>query len=117
MTTDTSDSAFDGPAKARTAGKDIFGDFDDEIPAIRIPADVRLDALRAAAKEGMNLTAWVRELVYGSLYGPEHVATLHANRIRRVLGNAGQLEPAPAAPAVVAGPVGLPKFLRQESGT
>jgi hypothetical protein len=84
------DSAFDSAMQARTAGKDIFGDFDDEIPAIRIPVDVRMDAHRAAAKEGMTITAWARELIYGSLYGPEHVASLHANRIRRVLGNAGR---------------------------
>lgn len=75
---------------SRTPGRDIFGALDDHLPEIRIHSDVRLDALRAAAKEGMDLTSWVRELVYGSLYGPEHVATLHANRIRRVLGNAGR---------------------------
>lgn len=110
------ESAFDAAAQARTAGKDIFGDFDDEIPAIRIPADVRLDAVRAAAKEGMNLSTWVRELVYGSLYGPEHVAILHANRIRRVLGNAGQpaqAEQVEQPPSVR--PASLPTFLRAES--
>jgi hypothetical protein len=80
------------PSFARTPGRDIFGSMDDTLPEIRIPSDVRMDAVRAAAKEGLDLSAWIRELVYGSLYGPEHVATLHANRIRRVLGNAGQRE-------------------------
>lgn len=86
-------NAFDEAAASRTPGRDIFGPLDDHLPEIRIPADVRTDALRAAAKEGMDLTAWVRELVYGSLYGGEHIAMLHANRIRRVLGKAGQISP------------------------
>lgn len=89
-------SGFDATSlAARTPGRDIFGPMDDSLPEVRIHSEVRMDALRAAAKEGLDLSAWIRELVYGSLYGPEHVATLHANRIRRVLGNAGQTSSEP----------------------
>lgn len=83
-------AAFDASATARTPGRDVFGPLDDHLPEVRIPADVKVDAMRAAAQQGLDLSAWLRELVYGSLYGPEHVAMLYQRRIQRVLGNAGQ---------------------------
>jgi hypothetical protein len=86
---DTNDGEGERPQFARTPGRDIFGNLDDHLPEVRINSDVRADAAKAAAKQGLDLSARIRELVYGSLYGPGHVATLHANRIRRVLGNAG----------------------------
>lgn len=79
---------FEAGAAARTAGRDIFGPLDDHLPEIRIPADVKVDAMRAAAALGLDLTAWMRELVYVSIYGPEHLARMHEERARRVLGNA-----------------------------
>lgn len=88
---DSSERIEDEPPQfARTPGRDIFGKLDGSLPEIRVPFDVEEDARRAAAAEGMEVSSWLRELVYGSLYGVDHVATLHANRIRRVLGNAGQ---------------------------
>jgi hypothetical protein len=60
------------------------------LPEVRIPADVKVDATRAAAASGLDLTAWIRELVYSSVYGPEHLASLYEKRARRVLGNAPQ---------------------------
>lgn len=77
-------------APARTPGRDIFGPLDDHLPEVRIPADVKVQANRAAALAGHDLTGWLRELVYASLYGPEHLGSLHEARARRVLGNAGQ---------------------------
>lgn len=74
------------PAFARTAGRDIFGPLDDHLPEVRIPAEVKLDALRAAHASGLDLTAWIRELVYGSIYGPEHIAALYRQRSQHVLG-------------------------------
>lgn len=88
MGTDNTD--FDSAAHARTPGRDIFGPLDDALPEVRINADVKLDALRAAHGLGLDLTAWMRELVYGSLYSPEHLATLHQQRSERVLGYARQ---------------------------
>lgn len=78
---------------ARTPGRDIFGPLDDHLPEIRIPADVKVQAMRAAAAAGLDLTAWVRELVYASLYSPAHLASLYEKRALRVLGNAGQERP------------------------
>jgi hypothetical protein len=80
--------AFDAPMQARTAGRDIFGPLDDHLPEVRIPAEVKLEATRAAATAGLDLTTWLRELVYASVYGPEHLASLYEKRARRVLGNA-----------------------------
>jgi len=81
---------FDSAMAARTPGRDIFGPLDDHLPEIRIPADVKVDVLRAANALGLDVTTWMRELVYGSLYGPKHLAMLHERRAQRVLGNAGQ---------------------------
>jgi hypothetical protein len=87
---DSTREDFNETAQARTPGRDIFGPLDDHLPEVRIPADVKLDATRAAAAAGLDLTAWIRELVYSSVYGPEHLASLYEKRARRVLGNAPQ---------------------------
>jgi hypothetical protein len=76
------------PSFARNAARDLFGPLDDKLPEIRINGDVRLDAERAAHALGLDLSGWLRELVYGSLYTPEHLAMLHQSRAERVLGNA-----------------------------
>lgn len=77
-------------AFSRKPGRDIFGPLDDKLPEIRVPAEVRLLATRAAHEQGIDLTAWMRELVYGTLFGAKHVASLYEDRIDRVLGNARQ---------------------------
>lgn len=83
--------AFTSPRHSRTPGRDIFGKLDDHLPEIRIPFEVKQDAERAAREDGCgDLTTWMRELVYGRLYGPDHVGSLYAARSRRVTGNAGQ---------------------------
>jgi hypothetical protein len=83
----------DLPMFSRTPGRDIFGKLDDKLPEVRIPGEVKLAAERAAAEEGLDLTAWMRELVYDALYGPEHVASLYRARMERVRGNARQRDP------------------------
>jgi hypothetical protein len=80
--------AFDKSMAARTPGRDVFGPLDDHLPEVRIPADVKVDVMRAAAAQGHDISGWLRELVYGSIYGPEHVARMYEQRITRVLGNA-----------------------------
>jgi len=82
------DSAFDRSMAARTPGRDIFGPLDDHLPEVRIPAEVKLDATRAAHELGLDLTAYLRQNLYATLYGPEHVAMLHRRQLERVLGNA-----------------------------
>ena len=86
----TTDSDFNAPAHARTPGRDIFGPLDDSLPEIRINAEVKLDAMRAANALGLDLTAYLRENLYASLYSPEHLGSLYEARARRVLGNARQ---------------------------
>lgn len=80
--------AFEQPMQARTPGRDIFGPLDDSLPEVRIPGDVKLDATRAAHALGLDLTAYLRQNLYASLYGPEHVARMHQRQLERVLGNA-----------------------------
>lgn len=75
---------------ARTPGRNIFGKFDDKLPEIRVPFEVRQDVERVAHEDGLDVTSWLRELVFARLYGPDHVGSLYAERARRVLGNAGQ---------------------------
>lgn len=84
------DISKDAPTFSRTPGRDIFGPLDDHLPEVRIPADVKHEAMRAAAALGLDVTSWMRELVYASLYSPEHLASLYEARARRVLGNARQ---------------------------
>jgi hypothetical protein len=81
----------DTPAFARTPGRDIFGCLDDNLPEVRIPAEVKLDAMRRASSLGLDLTAFLRENLYATLYGPEHIASLYEERAKRALGNARQM--------------------------
>jgi hypothetical protein len=76
------------PSFARNAARDLFGPLDDKLPEIRINGDVRLDAERAAHALGLDLSGWLRELVYGSLYSPEHLSGLYKQRFERVMGHA-----------------------------
>lgn len=89
--TETGEGAdLDIPAFARTPGRDIFGKLDDNLPEVRIPHEVKRDAEQAASALGLDLTAYLRENLYASLYGPAHVASLYEDRARRALGNARQ---------------------------
>ena len=81
---------FQSSMAARTPGRDIFGVLDDHLPEVRINADVKLDAMRVAARNGQDLTGWMRELLYAALYGPHGVAMFHQARAERALGNAGR---------------------------
>lgn len=83
------------PAFARTPGRDIFGCLDDHLPEVRISAEVKLDAVRKANSMGLDLTAFLRENLYASLYGPAHVASLYEDRAKRALGNARQCDTVP----------------------
>jgi hypothetical protein len=86
---------FRAACEHRTAGRDIFGPLDDHLPEVRIPAEVKVDAMRAASKLGLDLTAWIRELVYESIYGADHIGMLYQQRAERVRGNARQRDSIP----------------------
>jgi hypothetical protein len=104
------DSAPEQPMYSRTPGRDIFGKLDSSIPEVRVPHQVLLDAQARAAELGLDLSAFLRENLYASLYGPEHLASLYEQRSRRVLGKAGQAQASDAGAEVV----GLPRFLHAE---
>lgn len=93
MPESTSDGpdAFDSPMQARTPGRDIFGKLDSSIPEVRVPHQVLLDAQARASELGLDLSAFLRENLYASLYSPEHLASLYRQRAERVLGNAGRI--------------------------
>lgn len=103
-----SGSAFDSPMQARTPGRDIFGKLDSSIPEVRVPHQVLLDAQARAAELGLDLSAFLRENLYATLYSPSHVASLYEERSRRVLGNARRDDTASPTSAV-------PAFLRGAS--
>jgi hypothetical protein len=90
MTTGQTTQDEEIPQFQRTPGRDIFGPLDDHLPEVRINADVKVDALRRANELGLDLTAFLRENLYASLYGPAHVASLYESRAARALGNARQ---------------------------
>jgi hypothetical protein len=85
-------TAFDATMRQRTPTRDIFGKLDEKLPEVRVPAEVKIAAERAAAEMGLDLTTWLRELAYDALYGAEHVAMLYQSRMERVRGNARQRE-------------------------
>lgn len=85
------DEDFDAAVAARTPGRDVLGKLDDHLPEIRVPYDVRQLVERAAREDGLDVTAWMRELVYARVLGPEHLASLYQQRAERVLGNVGQV--------------------------
>jgi hypothetical protein len=80
----------DAPMLSRTPGRDIFGKLDDHLPEVRVPHEVKRAAEERAASLGLDLTAYLRENLYASLYGPEHIASLYQDRAHRALGNARQ---------------------------
>jgi hypothetical protein len=96
----------DAPMASRTPGRDVFGKLDSSIPEVRVPHQVKIDAEARAAELGLDVSAFLRENLYASLYGPDHIASLYEERARRVLGKAGREVAAPAQGGAV------PSFLR-----
>jgi hypothetical protein len=82
---------FGETAQARTAGRDVLGKLDDHLPEIRVPYEIRQLVERTAREDGLDVTTWLRELVYARVVGPDHLASLYRERAERVLGNVGQL--------------------------
>jgi hypothetical protein len=79
-------------AFSRTPGRDVLGKLDDRLPEIRVPYEVRQLVERVAREDGLDVTAWMRELIYARVLGPKHLASLYQQRAERVLGNAVQVQ-------------------------
>lgn len=76
---------------SRTAQADAFGKLDAELQAIRIDSDTLVQLHRAAHDEGVSVSELVRAVLRARVWGAEHVETVNADRMRRVIGNAGTL--------------------------
>jgi hypothetical protein len=84
------DSNTNLPQFSRAPGRDVLGKLDDRLPEIRVPYEVRELVERTAREDGLDVTAWMRELIYARVLGPKHLAMLYQQRAERVLGNAVQ---------------------------
>lgn len=73
----------------RTGTSSPLGKLDAELPKQRISSETlgRLQLL--AAESGMSLAEFVRLVLDGRAWGAAHVANVHAERVRRVVGNVG----------------------------
>lgn len=85
------DSIDDG-SFARSSSSDVFGKLDAELPPVRISAEVLTEVHKLASAAGMNLSEYLRTMVHVRVFGIEHVLTLQADRLRRAMGNAEQLQ-------------------------
>lgn len=86
---DHRDNHQDEILEARSAESDLFGKLDDELPTMRINSDATAELERRWRKAGVgNATEYRRLVLYANLFGEEHVASLYADKIRRVVGNA-----------------------------
>ncbi|MGV8822998.1 MAG: hypothetical protein ACWA66_02105 [Methylibium petroleiphilum] len=81
-------SATDGidnaPRFQRTGSSSPLGKLDAELPKQRINSETIARLQLQAAEAGMSLAEFVRLVLDCKAFGSEHVASLHADRIRRV---------------------------------
>lgn len=77
---------------SRTAQSDVFGKLDAELPPVRISGDVLVEVHRLASAAGMSVSEFLRTLVHVKVYGIDHVLSLQADRLRRAMGNAEQMQ-------------------------
>ena len=77
--------------EARSGVSDIFGKLDDEIPPIRISGDFLDICRRNARAAGCNLSEYLRNKLYVSELGIDHVRSLREQHFSRVMGNASQM--------------------------
>lgn len=77
---------------ARTASSDVFGKLDAELQAIRIDSETLMQLHRVSHDIGVSVSELVRDVLRARVWGVNHVETVNAERIRRVIGNAGTLQ-------------------------
>lgn len=82
---------------ARTASSDVFGKLDAELQAIRIDSETLVRLHRESHDVGVSVSELVRAVLRARVWGVDHVETVNADRMRRVIGNAGSLPGAGAA--------------------
>jgi hypothetical protein len=79
------------PSFARTAAADIFGKLDAELNAIRIDSETLVELHKMANEYGVSISELCRTTLRVRAWGEEHVRTLNAQHMARVMGNAGTL--------------------------
>ena len=78
-------------AFARTAAADIFGKLDAELAAIRIDSETLCELHKEASRLGISISELSRTTLRVRAWGEDHVRTLNAEHMARVIGNAGTL--------------------------
>lgn len=72
------------PRFQRTGSSNPLGKLDADLPKQRINGETLARLQLQAAEAGMSLAEFVRLVLDCKAFGSEHVASLHAERIRRV---------------------------------
>lgn len=86
---DLSDQESLAASFARTAGTSPLGKLDAENPKFRIDSETLAQLQLRATQVGMTLAEYERILLQTHVWGAAHVESLHADRIRRVVGSVG----------------------------
>lgn len=64
-----------------------LGKLDDELPKQRIHSEVKERLREQAQRSGMKLMDYIRLVLTAKAFGPDTLATMHADRIRQVCGS------------------------------
>lgn len=91
LTQDQQDQDEYATAFARGPQSDVFGKLDAELPALRIDSETLLKLHQEAHEAGVNVSEFARTVLRVRAWGSEHVQNVNADRMRRVIGNAGTL--------------------------
>jgi hypothetical protein len=74
---------------SRSGSTSPLGKLNCELPKIRISEATDLVLRHKAAEEGLSLSEFVRIHLDAIAFGPDHVAMMAADRVRRVAANVG----------------------------
>lgn len=82
-------STDDDTAFQRTGNSNPLGKLDAENPKFRIGSETLARLQLKASEAGMTLAEFERTVLEAVAFGADHVANVHAERIRRVVGLVG----------------------------
>ena len=74
---------------SRSGSTSPLGKLSSELPKIRISEATDMVLRHKAAEEGLSLSEFVRIHLDAIAFGPDHVAMMAADRVRRVAANVG----------------------------
>jgi len=73
----------------RTGNSNPLGKLDAENPKFRIGSETLARLQLKAAQAGMSLSEYERTILEADAWGADHIVSLHADRIRRVVQSVG----------------------------